>query len=202
MVLRDRIIENTTKAAELFDWCFHRWFLKSRCRSESIDRAADTWRDGRQDVRELLPKWADLSLKTFDHHHPWPLAERVAEVLRERYAHSITIDGLAREFGYARTRITREFRTDFGMSVATYLTRVRVHHGLRTLRMTAYSVDAVAREIGYRSPKNFYAALQSLTGVSPSAVRALSSGDFDALLGSVLPPQSVAMRPIRRRLTN
>lgn len=193
MLLRDRIIESTTKAAELFDWCFHRRFSESPCRREPVNRAADTWRSGCQDVRGLLPKWTDVFLSEFDQSHRWPLAERIAEALRDRSAHPVTIDGLAREFGCARTRITREFRREFGMTVATYHTRVRIQQAVRALRMSTYSVEAVARTIGYRSPKNFYAALQSLAGLSPSAVRALPHSDFEALLDRVLPRRAHEM---------
>jgi AraC-like DNA-binding protein len=196
MVLRDRIIENTTKAAELFDWCFHCRFAISPCGRETIHRARDAWSAERQDLRGLLPKWSDVFLTEFDRSHRRPLAERVAEVLRDRYAHAVTIDCLSREFGCARTRMTREFRTHFGMSISMYLTRARVQHGLRTLRTATYSVDAVARAVGYRSPKNFYAALHSLTGLSPSGVRALSDRDFDVVLGSVLPRHSGEMSRI------
>jgi AraC-like DNA-binding protein len=191
MVLRDKVIENATKAAELFDWCFHRRFSSAPCEKLSIQNSAEIWRGPSEDVRELLSKWQHLFLTRFAQDHSWPIADRIAAILRERSADRVAIDDLARELGCARTRITREFRVTFGISVAVYHTRARLHHALRALREPTYSVDAVARMIGYRSPKNFYAALQSITPLSPSAVRRLSDHDFYRLLDSMLPDRSL-----------
>jgi AraC-like DNA-binding protein len=185
MVLRDRVIENATKAADLFHRSFHRRFSPSACQRRPFEEAAAVWGHSDQDVRRLLTMWRDVFLSQFHRDHPWPLAQQAAAVLRHRYAEPLTIDGLAHELGCARTRLIREFRTSFGMSLATYLTRVRLQYGLRGLRDASYSVDAIARIVGYRSPKNFYRALHSVTGLLPTEVRALSGIEFELLLEAI-----------------
>jgi len=131
------------------------------------------WQHVAEDVRLLLDAWQDAFLSEFDRNHPTPLADRAAAILRTRYADALTIDTLARELGCARTRVIREFRATFEMSVGAYHKRVRLQSGILLLRRTAYSVEAIARIVGYRSPKHFYSALVAITGMTPAQVRAM-----------------------------
>ena len=50
------------------------------------------------------------------------------------------------------------------------------------LRSADSNVEAVAKLVGYRSPKNFYAALKSETGLTPSEARNLTEAQLRRLL--------------------
>jgi AraC-like DNA-binding protein len=69
-----------------------------------------------------------------------------------------------------------------------YQTRRRLYEAVRDLRVPDSNVDAVAKLVGYSSPKNLYAALRAETGLTPSAVRAMSRIDVEVLLEGIGAP--------------
>ncbi|MGH9311937.1 MAG: helix-turn-helix domain-containing protein [Vicinamibacterales bacterium] len=74
------------------------------------------------------------------------------------------VTALAREVGLHPVALRREFKTHFGMSPRRYHVRARVARALQLLADERLTTRMVAAEIGYRSAKNFYRAIQGVTG--------------------------------------
>lgn len=99
-------------------------------------------------------------------------AAQVADRIQQHYRHTISLVGLARAHGVSPNLLRQEFVRTYGMTVREYTERVRITHAIDGL-MDA-KVEAVAREVGYRSAKNFYRALLKHTALTPTACRTLT----------------------------
>jgi AraC-like DNA-binding protein len=97
--------------------------------------------------------------------------ERVAEALRQNYAHRLRAADLAREFHLSRFQFSRLFKRRFGHTFRDYLTRVRIASARRLLgtQRIDNTVTAVGMLAGYQDPSYFARAYRRHTGESPSA---------------------------------
>jgi AraC-like DNA-binding protein len=92
--------------------------------------------------------------------------------------------------------IATRFRQTFGLSIHAFQTRLRMRHALRALRQSQSNVDAIARDVGYRSTKNLYERLNETTGLTPHAVRQMPDAQFERLFeGPLAVP--IARRRVR-----
>ena len=66
------------------------------------------------------------------------------------------------------------------------------------LRRPGSNVGAVACEVGYHSAKNFYRALQGLTGLTPSEIRQLPESEAVRMLATLDLPAPGLLRPHAR----
>ena len=91
----------------------------------------------------------------------------------------------------------------YGMSLAHYQRRARLAWAIAQLLQSDACIESIALRAGYKSTASFYTALRSLTDLSPTQVRRLSSEEVRELLdgplnlGLVRPPQG-ALKPAGR----
>jgi AraC-like DNA-binding protein len=76
-----------------------------------------------------------------------------------------------------------------------YHTRARLKVGVAALRNEDIKVSEAARLAGYRSVKNFNAAIKGRTGLTPTQVRRLSGGDLERLAAEKLTLSRETYRP-------
>ena len=115
-------------------------------------------------------------LTQIDRDHPERPAERAAALIRARPDQRWSAGTLSTRVGEPRRQLTLVFGRTFGVSIADYVHLVRIERAVRLVAETA-KIEAVAREVGYRSKKDFYAAMQRWAGVTPARLRAWSAGD-------------------------
>ncbi len=159
------------------DTCAYRW--------TKIDTAVD-WRDFDRTPSALLMAWVSEYLEEFAKSHEWPVSVRVARALRVSFNTPLNIGQLARSVGCARSGLSHSFKEAFGMSMGDYQTRCRIRPTINLLRIPESNVGEAAFTVGYRSTKNFYRALRSVTGMTPTQLRELSNEAADELLRGVL----------------
>lgn len=87
-----------------------------------------------------------------------------------RYSEKLTVRSLAAHLCTPASPLSKAFRRRFGVTIHSYLTQVRVAHGLNLIR-TGSKVEAAALVVGYRSRKDFYAAVSKSTGLTPAQFR-------------------------------
>jgi AraC-like DNA-binding protein len=197
VLLRDRVFSSAVAAGIDFHLRYHRVF-KGDCPSSPVEGAAwllEPLHKPRPEVpiREVIDRWTAEYLAVFDRHHRWPAASRAAGIIRKEAARPLTMVALARLTGASRAALIRDFRRFYGMSLREYRMRVRIRSILQELRAPGSNIDALARESGYRSAKSFYAAVRTLTGLTPAGIRGLSESELEALLRDGLHvPQGLA----------
>ena len=94
-------------------------------------------------------------------------ARDVAALLLDDPAREATVHDLARQVGASRRTIERAFRTDTGMSVGTWRTRLRLVEALRLLA-AGEPVSRVATTVGYSTPSAFGAMFVRHMGTTPA----------------------------------
>jgi AraC-like DNA-binding protein len=128
------------------------------------------------DPRIAFLQWLQSWLTQIDRDHPERPAERAAALIRARPDQRWSPGALSTRVGEPRRQLTRMFGRTFGVSISDYVHLVRIERAVRLVAEAA-KIEAVAREVGYRSKKDFYAAMQRWAGVTPARLRAWTAGD-------------------------
>ncbi len=184
-LLVDRIAVLAIRAGHHFDSCFHRTFQSSPCDGGLLDRTLHILSDGRSDPIESASTWALAFLADFSAHHTWPIAERARQYLDQHYHEPLDVAGLVRRFGCSRSALARAFLAATDSTLKGYQTSVRIVTAIIIMRERDWKIDAVARLVGYGSPKNFYHALRVCTGLSPTDVRTLDSATVGRIVDNL-----------------
>lgn len=91
--------------------------------------------------------------------------------LDEHYRTRITLDQLAERFYINKFYLTRVFKTQFGMSINSYLLQLRITHAKQLLRFTDETVEAIGIECGI-GPLNYFSRMfKKVEGITPSEYR-------------------------------
>lgn len=103
------------------------------------------------------------------------VSDRAARWLEAQLAESVSIADLAKEMGYHRTRLTKLFTKEMGMSPIRYLQKVRMERAKLLLR-EPLTVEEVAVSVGYADPLYFSKAFKKWTGDTPTGYRSRLAG--------------------------
>lgn len=111
--------------------------------------------------------------------HPeekWHAAKRasvleVKEWIDGHYAEQITLEGLANRFFINKYYLSKTFKSQFGSTINSYLTTVRIIHAKQMLRFTELSLDAIGEAVGITPARYLSEVFSSIEGVSPSTYR-------------------------------
>jgi AraC-like DNA-binding protein len=183
--LKARFMEFALRLGSDFHSRFHRK-TPMTCRFLPVESTARIWFDSVTDPRRLLTVWAATYGEEFARHHPLPLEWKAARALRQRFAQSADIQGIAVAIGTSRAVLVRHFERAFGMTPRAYHARGRLAYALTELRNRETKVEDAARLAGFASVKNFNRAVNSYTALTPSQIRRLPSAEFERLLQNEL----------------
>ncbi len=132
------------------------------------------WRDA--DPRVAFRDWLDVFFADIATAHPADLAVQTAQIIRQDPTRSWTSDALAAAVESNALTLRRAFQSRFGMRLTEYVHLARVAKAIALLRSTS-KVETVARDLGYRSKKDLYAALNRWADATPTQLRALSDDE-------------------------
>jgi FixJ family two-component response regulator/AraC-like DNA-binding protein len=106
---------------------------------------------------------------------PWPrLGESVGRTidhLSRHYDEDLTVDGIAAITDISASHLAHLFRSEIGMSVRDYLTRVRVTIAQDLLAHTDEKLESIAARLGFADTSHLAHVFQRITGRPPSAYR-------------------------------
>lgn len=111
---------------------------------------------------------------------------RAAALIRKRAAHPIEVRKIARIVGCHETRLRRSFRARYNMCMREFHTRCRVARAIAMFAKGETKSVAVARSLGYQSDKNFYRALRSITGQTPTELKSMPERSLRLLARDML----------------
>ncbi len=95
---------------------------------------------------------------------------KIRRYIKYNYMLPITVEGLARNFGFERSYLYRLFRERYGKGVKEYILSVRMQMANHFLE-DGYTVKECAQLVGYEDAFNFSKAFKKYHGVSPSVIR-------------------------------
>lgn len=119
--------------------------------------------------------WSDLIqhyARTFA--EPWRTDDRLREVW-QAVAHDLASDWslprLARIAGMSTKHFTRLCQQSLGRTPAQHITTLRLQRAVHLITTTGDKIEAIAREVGYRSLFTFSHTFKKFTGSRPSEYR-------------------------------
>jgi AraC-like DNA-binding protein len=99
------------------------------------------------------------------------IATQVREILDVEFSRQLTADCLARRLRCNRTQLQAEFKVAFSVTIHQYVIRRRIEAAKQLLANTAWKIDAVSSEVGYRSRDAFYTNFRTVVGIAPNEYR-------------------------------
>ena len=107
--------------------------------------------------------------------------QEIKDYLDLHFAEKITLDALAERFYINKFYLTRVFKEQFGLSVTSYLTQLRITQAKRLLRFTDKSVENVAQECGLNDANYFSRLFKKVEGTTPGEYRRSGEDNKKAL---------------------
>jgi AraC-like DNA-binding protein len=100
-----------------------------------------------------------------------PALRRARDLIDRDYAEALDLDAMAAEAGYSRFHFARAFRSAYGETPRTYLTRRRVERAKMLLRTANLTVTEICFLVGFASLGSFSSRFRELVGQSPTGYR-------------------------------
>ncbi|MBE0601175.1 MAG: helix-turn-helix transcriptional regulator, partial [Firmicutes bacterium] len=99
------------------------------------------------------------------------LLRQVLEYVQEHYASHIIVADLAATCCCSESYINHLFTKHFGVSVSTYINKIRIEHAKYALLITTDKISTIATDVGFSEPSYFSKVFGNLLGISPSEFR-------------------------------
>jgi len=91
-------------------------------------------------------------------------------------AEKLTLDDLAKQFGYSKFYFSRFFNSSIGQSLNTYLNNIRIKNFISSYpKQNNLNIMNLALELGFDSMTSFYRAFKNYCGCTPSEYFATNS---------------------------
>jgi AraC-like DNA-binding protein len=182
LLLRGVLSEVAGRCGQAIHTRWHRGRSLSTC-PFMLAASYAMWDAPSDDPTQAFLVWIDRFFRAFVHAHPPSASAKTAQLLRADYRRTWDLATLARRVAMTPSKLRRDFHRQFDRSPLAYQRAVRVAEAMR--QMPAGKIDAIALHVGYRSRKNLNRAFENVTGITPSAFRALSIDDTAALVASI-----------------
>ena len=152
--------------------------------------ASEYARPSAADTGLMLPCWAPLIVRELfrfaaergllRHRQADPLVAAMLEHLDRCIARPVRLAQLAERSGFSAQHLNRLFRRVLGVTPLQYLARTRMEQAAALLREGRWTVNAVARKVGFEDPYYFSRLFHRHHGQSPSRFRAAAGSDYPA----------------------
>jgi AraC-like DNA-binding protein len=127
------------------------------------------------DPRAAFENWTGKFSVALRSAHPETKVQQVARHILENVQKPLNAERIASSVGLTTSGLRRAFHAEFGRSMREYQSGVRI---LMALDMVGHQkIIVVARELGYRSTKNFYRMFWKSIGLTPTAFRTLPESE-------------------------
>jgi len=124
---------------------------------------------------DLLSRIGDVLPPSDSLSGPWPrLGESVGRTIAHLSRHfdeDLTVDSIAEITDISASHLAHLFRSEIGMSVRDYLTRVRVAIAQDLLAHTDEKLESIAARLGFADTSHLAHVFQRIIGKPPSAYR-------------------------------
>ena len=95
----------------------------------------------------------------------------ITSYMKENYAGEMTLEAVARIFGYSPAYLSRMFQKYAGITFKSYLQSIRLRYALKDLESGKYSITETALRNGFSGSKGLTRAFQKTYGMLPSEYR-------------------------------
>ena len=95
----------------------------------------------------------------------------IADYLRQNYAQPQSLTGISQRFGYTPQYLSSLFHRDTGMTIQTFLQRLRIEEACRLMGESGRTLTELAQAVGYTDAKHFSKIFRQHKGMSPREYR-------------------------------
>ena len=96
------------------------------------------------------------------------MTEQISAYVREHLCEKLTVEELARQFHYSRSRLSTLYKNTTGMGLNDYITQEKIEAAKEMLSDGTLSVTQVSDRLGFSSPEYFSRRFRQRTGMTPS----------------------------------
>ncbi len=121
-----------------------------------------------------------LELKPIKNQDGFSLAPRLIEYINENYQKPLSINYLARVFGYSASYITHVFYEQLKVPFRAYLTAVRAEHAAELMLTSNKNLTEIAFESGFNSLNTFCRCFKKRFDMTPSEYKKAIQNKKDA----------------------
>ncbi|MBO5223280.1 MAG: helix-turn-helix domain-containing protein [Clostridia bacterium] len=112
-----------------------------------------------------------LAVKLPQKKHDSDVAQKIMNILSEKYGEQITLSDLGEELGYHPNYLNQIFMTRTGKPIYAYLQELRIMKAIDMLQNSTLPISEIAVSIGFCDIAHFSKTFKQKTGLSPSAFR-------------------------------
>ncbi|MDL2318522.1 AraC family transcriptional regulator [Eubacteriales bacterium OttesenSCG-928-A19] len=91
----------------------------------------------------------------------------VLDYLQQHHTDPLSVESVAAQFGYSRSRFSYLFHAHLGYTLMDYVAAVRCRHAAQLLRETDMPVSGVAMSVGFESLRTFHRAFKKQYDMTP-----------------------------------
>lgn len=99
------------------------------------------------------------------------IAKDILIYLQDHYLSTVSLQQLAKDFGYSTSRFSHIFNSCFGCTIADYVNTLRCRHASGLLIDDSVPIINAAMGSGFNSMRTFYRSFRHCFGVTPSQYR-------------------------------
>lgn len=88
--------------------------------------------------------------------------------LQENYQSNLSMEALARQFGYSKSRFSHLFNETLGCPPGAFINALRCQHAARAMLESDQPLLEIAMNAGFECPRTFYRVFKQYYGVTPT----------------------------------
>lgn len=136
----------------------------------------------KEQINELIAplcNMLDLSYESEISDDSSDITNEVKKYLEQHRAKNITSDDICKALACSRSHISHQFKTQTGMSIREYLTKLRINDAKHLLKYSELTVTEIAFTTGFSSSNYFTNVFKKELGMSPGTYRKYARQEAD-----------------------
>lgn len=145
-----------------------------KCAFDACELTAGIWlnSDSFRPPRASLVQWTRAVFETLSGDQRF---HEIQQWVDQRFAEPLRTSDAAQQFSMSQAQLNASFTSHLGVSFARYHKGLRLVRALEKLLLEDLKVEAIARDVGFKSKKNLYEALDKTLGMTPGRIRSLAA---------------------------
>ena len=142
-----------------------------RCGFQPAASLGEWPRDSTRSPSEAFHRWASRFGFELQTAHPQACVHGAEYHLKQHYQDRLAVGELAQHLRCSPTYLQRTFKETTGFTLREYQAELRLGEVLRLLEVSDLKIEAIARDVGFRSKKDLYRVVQARVGCTPLEFR-------------------------------